>query len=95
MEVVEGLTREMRLLDRHEFDQNANAAKECIAWLGDLNPELTVDDTRQFDEIPGGCTGSRSAAERELKRSRYYVFKSASRKLEDSGNERDWPTGIG
>jgi hypothetical protein len=62
-EVVEGLAREMRLLNRHRFDHNANAAKQCVALLGDLNAELTLDDNREFDEIPGGYTAARSAAD--------------------------------
>jgi hypothetical protein len=60
-EVVEGLTREMRLLNRHRFDHNANAAKQCVALLGDLNAELTLDDNREFDENLGGYTAARGA----------------------------------
>jgi hypothetical protein len=62
-EVVSGLAREMRLLNRHRFDHNANAAKQCVALLGDLNAELTLDDDREFDEIPGGYTAARCAAD--------------------------------
>jgi hypothetical protein len=62
-EVVKGLAREMGLLNRLRFDHNANAAKQCIALLGCLNGELTLDDNREFDEIPGGYTAARSAAD--------------------------------
>ena len=61
--VVEGLAREMRLLDSNGFDHNANAAKQCVALLGDLNAELTFDDNREFDEIAGGYTAARGAAD--------------------------------
>src|ERR1035438_4302730 len=62
-EVVEGLAREMRLLNRHRFDHNANATKQCVTLLGGLNAELTLDDNREFDEIPGGYTTARSVAD--------------------------------
>jgi hypothetical protein len=62
-EVVESLAREMRLFDSHGFDHYANAAKQCVALLGDLNPELTLDDNREFDEIPSRDAAARGAAD--------------------------------
>ena len=60
---MKGLAREMRLLDSHGFDHNANAAKQCVALLSDLYSELTLDDNREFDEIPGGYTAARGEAD--------------------------------
>src|ERR1700688_2380800 len=53
-EVVKGLAREMRVLDRHRLDHNANAAKQSVALLEDCHGELALDDDRELDEIPRG-----------------------------------------
>ena len=62
-EVVEGLLCRMRVLDGDGFDYDADAAKECIALPEHIGSKLTFDDDREFEEIPGGDTATRCAAD--------------------------------
>ncbi len=55
-EVVEGLSRDMRPLDSHGFDHNANAAKQCVALLGDLHDR--ANETSAGEVAVGGMPGS-------------------------------------
>ena len=62
-EVVKGLAREMRVLESHGFNHNANPAKQRVALPEDFNGELALDDDRELDEVPRGDTAPRGTAD--------------------------------
>jgi len=61
-EIMERLAGEVRLLHGHWFDHYAHSAEQSVGLLRDFGAELTVDDDGEFDEIPGGDTAARRAA---------------------------------
>lgn len=45
-EIQKCLARDMRLLDGHRFDHNADAVKQRLALMGDFMAVLAFDDNR-------------------------------------------------
>ncbi len=50
-EIVEGLARDVRLLDGERLHDDACAAEKHIAWAGALRPSLALNDYGQAPEI--------------------------------------------
>jgi hypothetical protein len=62
-EVVKGLAREMRLLDSHGLNPDANPAKQRVALLKDFNGELALEDNGELDEVARGYSAPRGVAD--------------------------------
>ena len=52
-EVMEGLARDLRLLDGDRLDYHANSAEQRVALPEDVCAELALYDDREFEEIAG------------------------------------------
>jgi hypothetical protein len=52
-EVMEGLPRDVGLLNGDGFDHDANAAEQRVALPEDVGAKLALDDDRELEKIPG------------------------------------------
>ncbi len=58
-EVVESLTRGVRLVYIDGFDHDADAADERVTLPKDVRAELALNRHREFEEIPGRQAAAR------------------------------------
>jgi hypothetical protein len=59
--IVEGLTRDVRMVSGHGLNDNADATKQRITLQKDFCRELTFEHNREFDKIACGYTATRGA----------------------------------
>lgn len=52
-EVVEGLARQMRLLDGERLDEDDGPAEKCIALPDGVRADLAFNDHAEFQEVSG------------------------------------------